>query len=161
LPVRDDSSAVVLDLAGAPSSQYAIEFPSPPLIPCGITFRHQLELTAYSAAQVGDLTWLRLKWTLRGHPLDRLRFFGHVVSEPSPSAPTLAQFDQDICTRRRGPATWIEQNVVGPTGSLRGVWLRAGVCTKANLHRLPILGGPQPYDTTASCFYRPLEPQSP
>ncbi len=158
LPVRDESSAVVIDPTREPAMDYAIRFPTPPLVPCGMVFRGEMELTAYSAARQDELVWLRLKWTLRGRTRRRLRFFGHAVAEPSATATTLGQFDQAIAVDRRGPATWVEQNVIARLTAPEACWLRAGVCTEPNIVRLRILRGPQPYDPLRSCFFRPLEP---
>jgi hypothetical protein len=158
LPVAGDSTAALVDPAAPPGPSYALQFATPPLVPVGLVFQHELELAAYAMARCGELVWLRLKWILRGPPRRRLRFFGHAVAEPSAAAPTLSQFDQQIALASRGPATWIEQNLLARVASQEACWLRAGVCTEPELIRVPILRGPQPYDPAESCFYRPLSP---
>ena len=161
LPVIDASSAVVIDPAGTPGSDYLVRFHTPPLTPCGVLFQDDLELTAYSTARHGDLAWLRLKWTLRGAPRRRLRFFGHAVAEPTATASALAQFDQELALDRRGPATTLEQNILTRLAAPEARWLRAGVCTEPDLIRLPILAGPDPYDPAERCFYRPIQCSNP
>jgi hypothetical protein len=157
LPVRDDATAVVI---GADAEAGNLRFPTPPLRPCGVVLQDELELTAWSAARCEDLVWLRLKWTLRGRPRRRLRFFGHVAAEPAAAAATVAQFDQELPLDRRGPATWIEQNMVARVPASGDWWLRGGVCTEPELIRVPILRGPEPYDAAEACFYRPLDAQT-
>jgi hypothetical protein len=157
LPVADEGTAALIDPA-PPGPRYILQFATPPLVPVGLVFQDELELAAYATARCGPLVWLRLKWILRGRPRRRLRFFGHAVAEPSAAAPTLSQFDQGLAATPRGPATWIEQNIMTSVPSPEACWLRGGVCTDPELVRVPILRGPQPYDPVESCFYRPLSP---
>jgi hypothetical protein len=155
LPVVDDSSAVRIDPGREPGDRRLLRFDAPPLRPCGILFERGLELTAWSASRRDELVWLRLKWTWRGSSRRGLRFFGHAVAEPSPAAPTLAQFDQDIALERRGPATWLEQNVTSRVAAPEAVWLRAGVFEPGTLRRLAVVRAEQA-DSLYRCAYLPL-----
>jgi hypothetical protein len=158
LPVADDSSAVWVDPRQAPGAGYFVRFDPVPLLPCGLVFEHGIELAAYAAERRDELLWLRLKWLARrtGSRRPRVRFFGHLVSEPSPEAPALAQFDQDFVLEDRGPVTAIEQNIVRACPPGKPAWLRAGVCTAGELVRLAILHSSADTDHASRCAYLPV-----
>jgi len=150
LPVEDDCTAVVAGRSGP--GEYAVRFAERPLVPCGVEFEEGLELTAYAASRWEGLVWLRLKWTLRGKPKWRLRFFGHGAAEATNESATLGQFDQELVLERRGPATEIEQNMVARIG--RGArWLRGGVCTEPELVRVGIVRGKGKWDVEERCCF--------
>lgn len=169
LPVADEGSAVWISSRTAAAGDY-VSFEAAPLEPChvqfegGEAFAGRVELTAWSAVWQQGLLWLRLKWILRRDPATQrdsrpvaLRFFGHVVDQPAREAPTLVQFDESLARENRGPATAVEQNIVraAPQEPHAGspLWLRAGLCTAVELHRLRILSGAAEFDPDDRCTY--------
>ena len=106
-----------------------------------------------------ELIWLRLKWVVRKAQRRGLRFFGHVVSEPQPEAPTLAQFDQDLAPAFRGLATAVEQNVIRRVAYGGPAWLRAGLFRPSNLKRMGISNSSAVLDERNRCVYLDWPPK--
>jgi len=157
LPIADQCTAVRVEPNQAARSGYAIQFEPLALTPCRVVFEQGVELAAYSVARQDPLVWLRLKWITREGPPRALRFFGHAIREPRPDAPSLAQLDQDVWIERRGPATAVEQNIVGPVDASAGC-LRAGLADLPALRRLEIRSSTFPVEPAHQCLFVPLAP---